>query len=186
MQKAIFDSFPNTKGSLPFRYIGVLLSSRNLTIMQCQPLVKKILARMDGMPNFSLMMAARIQLIKSVLFRMQTFWSQVFLPPKKILKMIKSTCKCFLWTGKSSLSKRALVIWDKIFLPKVAGGWNIVNLELWNKAAILKIFWNLSNKKDVLWVMWVHSFYIKGRDINTMPIPNQASWITRKVFSARN
>ncbi|KAG5611287.1 hypothetical protein H5410_022568 [Solanum commersonii] len=42
----------------------------------------------------------------------------------------------------------ALVSWDKICLPKAAGRLNIMNLKLWNNAAILKLLWAIDQKKD--------------------------------------
>lgn len=40
-------------------------------------------------------------------------------------------------------------------------------------------------KKEMLWVQWIHNIYIKGRDLASMPTPNQVSWIVRKISEAR-
>ncbi|XP_024638625.1 uncharacterized protein [Medicago truncatula] len=72
----------------------------------------------------------RLQLIKSVLFGVQTYWSQVFVLPQKVLKLIQTACRVFLWTGKFGTSKRALIAWERICLPKTAGGWNGRNVLL--------------------------------------------------------
>lgn len=58
---------------------------------------------------------------------------------------------------------KALVAWDIICRPKVAGGMNVIDLYTWNKVAILKHLWNLYKKKDKLWIIQVDTFYIKGR-----------------------
>lgn len=39
--------------------------------------------------------------------------------------------------------------------------------------------------KEILWVQWVHPFYIKGKDINTVSTPKHACWLVRKIFDAR-
>lgn len=57
-----------------------------------------------------------------------------------------------------------------------------------NRAAICKLLWNVAQKKDRLWVRWMHEYYIKGQIIISMaiqPIPNHASWIMKKILSAR-
>lgn len=36
-----------TEGQLPFKYLGVPLSSQKLSVMQCQPLGQKILQRIN-------------------------------------------------------------------------------------------------------------------------------------------
>ncbi|XP_059294543.1 uncharacterized protein LOC132047528 [Lycium ferocissimum] len=70
-------------------------------------------------------------------------------------------------------------------LPKSAGGLHITNLKTWNRAAITKVCWELEHKQDRLWVRWIHSYYIKGQSSATIPIPQQASWMVRKVIEAR-
>lgn len=68
--------------------------------------------------------------------------------------------------------------------PKAVGGLNLLNVEVWNKAVICKLMWNLSKKKDRLWVQWVHVYYkkqIAGWSIEA----KQASWIIQKIFKAR-
>ncbi|KAH6801336.1 hypothetical protein C2S52_001800 [Perilla frutescens var. hirtella] len=186
VQDMILQEFGLVKGGLPFKYLGVPLSYKKISISQCQGLINKILARINCWSSKLISYAGRVQLIKSVLFGVQSFWSQVFLLPKKVLKAIETACRIFLWTGKSNYSERALVAWDHICLPKAAGGWNIVNMLIWNKAAICKLLWSISHKSDKLWVKWIHGYYIKHQDLTTINIPSQASWVVRKILAARN
>ncbi|KAH0776477.1 hypothetical protein KY290_007888 [Solanum tuberosum] len=100
----------------------------------------------------------RVQLIQSVLFSVQSF----------------------LWTGGTDTSKKALVAWDQLCKPQTAGGLNIVSIQEWNKAAICKLLWNLSKKKDKLWVQWVQMYYGKQGTMWNIQA-NQASWMVRKI-----
>lgn len=50
------------------------------------------------------------------------------------------------------MSKRALVAWDRDGHPKIGGGLNVIAIEVWNNDAIYKLFWNIAQKKDKLWV----------------------------------
>lgn len=59
-----------------------------------------------------------------------------------MLKAIEQICKIFLSTGAITVSKKTLVSWDNICEPHTAGGLNILNVILWNKAALLKQLWN--------------------------------------------
>lgn len=43
--------------------------------------------------------AGRETLIKAVLFSIQVYWSQIFILPSKVIKLIEQTCMRFLWTG---------------------------------------------------------------------------------------
>lgn len=98
LQQQILEMLGFSKGELPFRYLGVSLSSKRLSITQCQPLLDKILGRITTWTTKFLSYAGRVQLIKSVLFSIQTFWSQVFALPKKITNQITAICRRFLWT----------------------------------------------------------------------------------------
>jgi len=57
-------------------------------------------------------------------------------------------------------------------------------LKVWNQAAICKLFWNLANKNDVLWVKWVHEYYTEGSNVLLMDVHAQSSWVIKKVFGA--
>ncbi|KAK6791742.1 hypothetical protein RDI58_010823 [Solanum bulbocastanum] len=54
-----------------------------------------------------------------------------------------------------------------------------------NKAAILKLLWNIDRMKDCLWVQRIHSYYIKAGDMYLVRISMNASWVVRKVLEAR-
>lgn len=90
-----------------------------------------------------------------------------------------------MWTGKIEISRRALVAWDRVMLSYQARGLNIINLKLWNRAAICKLLWRLNRTKNSIWIKWVHGFYIKHNDIYEMKIPMQSSWVIRKIIGAR-
>lgn len=174
-----------TEGKLPFKYLGVPLSTQRLNVMQCQVLVHKLLLRISGWAVKLLSYAGRVQLIKSVLFGIQMYWSQVLVLPQKVVKMIQAACRIFLWTCKVETLRRASVAWDKVMMPLIAGGLNILNLKHWNRAAICKMLWNLAQKKDKIWVKWVRGYYIKSQDVYEMKVPVQSSWIIRKIIGVR-
>lgn len=86
-----------TKGELPFRYLGVPLSSKKLTLPQCRMVCDKITARLQMWTIKFLSYGGRLQLLKSVVEGIHSFWSQIFLLPKRVLKMIDIKCRSFLW-----------------------------------------------------------------------------------------
>ncbi|XP_019238427.1 PREDICTED: uncharacterized protein LOC109218515 [Nicotiana attenuata] len=150
-----------------------------------QPLIDKILTRIKSWTTRYLSYAGRLQLVKSVLYSIQVYRSQVFVLPRKVIQMIEATCRNFLWTGGNDLSKKALIAWDRLCLPKAAGGLNILDIYTWNWAAIGKLLWNICRKKDFLWVKWIHAYYIKTRDVWETKA-TQASWVVQKILKAKN
>ncbi|XP_019235524.1 PREDICTED: uncharacterized protein LOC109215865 [Nicotiana attenuata] len=185
MKELILQELGYNEGILPFKYLGVPLAPKKLSNQQCWPLVEKITARISCWTSKLLSYAGRLQLIKSVIFGMQSYWAQVFLLPKKISKMIEAICRTFIWTWQDDISRSALVVWDMVCLPQTMGGLNVINLCNCNKAAIIKHLWAITKKKDCLWIRWFYSYYIKNRSIDTMPIPKSAAWVVRKIIEQR-
>ena len=54
---------------------------------------------------------------------------------------------------------------------------------MWNKAACFKHVWNIDQKKDSLWLKWVHHVYLKGGSIWEHDAPLECSWTWRKLIS---
>ncbi|KAG5629696.1 hypothetical protein H5410_001413 [Solanum commersonii] len=125
-------------------------------------MIEKITAKVTCWSTKLLSYAKRVQLIKSVLFAVQAYWSQIFLIPKKVIKSIEQICRTFLWTESVTVSKKAFVSWETICKPHAAGGLNIMDLCLWNRVAILKQLWNMARSKECLWIRWVHTYFIRS------------------------
>ncbi|XP_019240335.1 PREDICTED: uncharacterized protein LOC109220328 [Nicotiana attenuata] len=120
-------------GKVPFKYLGVPLSAKKLSIQQCMPLVEKITAR-----------------LKCWSTKFLSYSGRIFLLPTKISKLIVNACRTFLWTGNIETSRRALVAWDKVCMPYSAGGLNIIDIVNLNKAALCKLLWAINEQKDNL------------------------------------
>ncbi|XP_070015206.1 uncharacterized protein [Nicotiana sylvestris] len=130
--------------------------------------------------------SGRLQLIKSVLFVIQSFWSQIFPLPKKIIQGIETICKRFLWTGETENKAKALVAWKQLCWPKSAGGLNITDILIWNRAVLIKHLWNINKKKDRLWIQWIHTYYIKQQKIlGAIKYLNEASIGIEEVMNMR-
>ncbi|XP_060200869.1 uncharacterized protein LOC132629158 [Lycium barbarum] len=102
VQSEILGVLGMSKGSMPLRYLGVPLSTKRVSIAQCQPLLDKMLSRVKSWTT-KLLSCAGSLLIKSVLFCIQVFWAQVFVLPKKIVEANEATLRTFLWTGGTAL-----------------------------------------------------------------------------------
>ncbi|KAH0761419.1 hypothetical protein KY290_017492 [Solanum tuberosum] len=104
---------------------------------QCMPLVEKITTKMRCWSTRLLFYSGRLQLIKFVLFGMQSYWAQIFVLPKRVIKLIEAACMNFLWTGKGEMSKKARVALQHQF-PRVP--WKNLTLhssQVWGSIAPL-------------------------------------------------
>ncbi|KAL0310274.1 UNVERIFIED_CONTAM: hypothetical protein Scaly_2943700 [Sesamum calycinum] len=93
------------EGSLPIKYLGIPLTSSRLTIADCRPLLDKVDTRLAGWNHQTMSYAGRLQLIKSVLSTLHTYWASVFILPKGVLKILEKKMRTFLWQGQSGTGK---------------------------------------------------------------------------------
>ncbi|XP_028080203.1 uncharacterized protein LOC114281810 [Camellia sinensis] len=166
-----------TEGSLPVRYLGVPLITTKLKVSDCHILVERITMRIKSWTNKLLSYAGRAQLIKSILFSMQVYWSSLFILPKKIVSDIESILRSFFWSGVEMKKHSAKIAWKYICRNKSEGGLGFKDLEVWNKATIAKHVWYLFSGGDCsMWCQWVKSYLLKGRSFWSVKTPSDPSW----------
>lgn len=175
-----------TEGTLPVKYLGVPLITTKLKALDCNQLVDKITKRIGSWTNKFLSYAGRAQLIQTILFSMQVYWSSLFILPKKVIKEIEYLFRAFLWSGTDLRKHSAKIAWDIVCTHKKEGGLGFKSIEIWNKAAIAKHVWFLFlGGEKSMWCQWVKSYLIKGRCFWKIKIPNDPSWVWRKILSLR-
>ncbi|XP_021770732.1 uncharacterized protein LOC110734914 [Chenopodium quinoa] len=121
--------------------------------------------------------AARVVLINAVLISLHSYWAQCLILPKTVIQRIRA----FLCSGSAVLSKAPPLAWSWVCKAKKVGGLGIRDCELWNKAALGKYIWQISKKKDSLWVKWVHNVYIKTQDWWTYSSKKADGWAWKKI-----
>ena len=173
------------QGELPVRYLGVPLISTRLKHADCIPLLDRLTSRIKLWTSSSLTYAGRLQLIKSVLFSIQVYWSSMFIIPCSIIKKLESIFSAFLWRGASLSPVGAKVAWQNICYPLREGGLGIKSLKTWNQAATLKHIWRLLTNKESLWTMWIHKILLRNRSFWHIKIPLNATWSWRKILQSR-
>ncbi|XP_074299818.1 uncharacterized protein LOC141630988 [Silene latifolia] len=78
------------KGSLPFKYLGLPITARKLSVLECSTLVDKFSKRIRSLGCRKLSYAGRLVLIQSVLSNLHTYWARIFVLPIAIFKQITS------------------------------------------------------------------------------------------------
>ncbi|KAL2230785.1 UNVERIFIED_CONTAM: hypothetical protein Sindi_1672900 [Sesamum indicum] len=125
------------EGHLPMRYLGLPLISSRLSISDCQPLISKIDARINGWEGISLSYAGWVQIIKSVLFALSLYWASAFILPKKVINEIEKRLRIFLWKGTTS-SGYAKVAWKDVCRLTNEGGLGFKDISTLNRALMIK------------------------------------------------
>uniref|UniRef100_A0A6N2KQ62 Reverse transcriptase zinc-binding domain-containing protein n=1 Tax=Salix viminalis TaxID=40686 RepID=A0A6N2KQ62_SALVM len=155
-------------------------------IPQLQALIDRILTKIRLWTTAFLSYAGRLQLIKSVLFSYQVYWSTMFILPCSIVKRIESILSAFLWKGCSLLTTGAKVSWSALCFPQKEGGLGLKSIKSWNKAATLKHTWNLLTNSHSIWAQWMHSHRLKNNCFWQIKTPSKPSWSWRKILQSRD
>ncbi|GKV04847.1 hypothetical protein SLEP1_g16949 [Rubroshorea leprosula] len=149
------------EGKLPVKSLCVPLIAGKLSVLDCQPILEKIKARINGWAMKHLSFAGRVQLVNAVLFHLQVFWSSTFLLPDKVLDQIDSCCRNFIWKGAWDKAAMAMVAWEDLCLPRTEGRLGLKQIKIWDKAAVGKLLQELST------------------------IPTNCSWYRKKIMKLR-
>ncbi|VFQ80307.1 unnamed protein product [Cuscuta campestris] len=148
-------NFP--RGELPVRYLGLPLASHRISGSDYAPLFMKIDTFLGKWSTLKISYAGKLELIRAVIQGVESFWLQAFPVQKTVLNRITTLCRDFLWG-----SKFAKVAWVDICKPRNEGGLGLRDAETWNNALLCKALWNIAAKKDSLWVIWVHTVYLRN------------------------
>ena len=163
-------------GTLPAWHLGVPLISTKLSSRDCKILLEKIVARINSWTSKHLSYGGRLQLIQSVLFTLQVYWMGLFILPKKVTDQVDQLLRSFLWSGKEGKLKGAKVSWETIACLKSEGGLGIKKTEVWNRACMAKLIWNLCQiNSSSIWVNWAKLYLIREHSFWEIPIPNNCS-----------
>ncbi|GJR75133.1 RNA-directed DNA polymerase, eukaryota, reverse transcriptase zinc-binding domain protein [Tanacetum coccineum] len=154
------------EGSLPTKYLGVPLITKQLGINDCKGLIDKIKGKTEDWKYKYMSYAGRLMLIAAVLESISVYWASVFKIPKIMIKEINGVLKRYLWSNGDTAKGKAKVSWKQVCMPKEFGGLGIKDLKRWNEALLAKHLWNIASKKDSLWVKdkIAHNFQFKVRN----------------------
>ncbi|XP_074278497.1 uncharacterized protein LOC141602085 [Silene latifolia] len=123
-------------GTLPFKYLGVRISAKKLSVLDCNILVERIVDRIRALGAKKLSYTSRLVMIKSVLGALHSYWARIYIIPTCIMTKLESICINFLWKGQALSHSPTLVAWDRVCLPKTQGGLGVCDLRRWNVAAV--------------------------------------------------
>lgn len=173
-------------GQLPVRFLGVPLISTMLRHNDCMPLLDKITARIGCWTSALLSLAGRVQLIKSVLYAIQAYWTNHFLLPASVHCKLQSLFTRFMWKGDVNTKGGAKISWDSICLLYAEGGLDFKHTKEWNQAQIMSHLCKIVCKNKGLWAKWVNKTVLKRKHFWVMKMPNDCSWIFRNILRLRS
>lgn len=108
-----------SQGTFPIRYLGLHLSPKKWSKLDCNMLVDK---------SFFLFYS-----------QFTTFGGVIFILLQSMVKVVDGKCRTFLWGGDEEKRKINFVAWESVCVPKCNGGINIKRCRIWNLAFVGKL-----------------------------------------------
>ncbi|XP_074265496.1 uncharacterized protein LOC141587931 [Silene latifolia] len=143
-------------GQFPFRYLGVPISYKRLSVADCSRVVDKIVARIRGWGAKHLSYAGRLVLVKAVLTRLHVYWARIFSLPKGVIHKVESICRNYLWAGTAEYKHSPPVAWETAAYQRSMWAWRqISKIKELLKPGFLNGAWdgNYTIQKGYTWLL---------------------------------
>ena len=88
----------------------------------------KMTAKLQSWSSKFLLYAARVQLVTVVLQSICTYWCQLFILPRAVIKKVDAICEAYLWHTNPNNTAPRNINWIDVCTPKKFGGLGIRNL----------------------------------------------------------
>jgi hypothetical protein len=133
-------------GSLPFTYLGLSVETTRPNIEHFEVMVHRVERRLISTSMF-LSQADKLELDKSVLSSLPTYFLITLIVPTTVLKQIYKYRRHGLWVGSDINAKKPPKAgWRMSTKPRAEGGLGILNLRTWNDALLMKSLHKVFNK----------------------------------------
>ncbi|MFS7958315.1 putative RNA-directed DNA polymerase [Helianthus anomalus] len=145
--------------SISFKYLGLMIGANMNRINNWRPVYDIFEKRLTLWKAALLSIGGRVTLIKSVLESLPSYYMSLYKAPVKVVKDLESIIRKFLWGGSSNVRKTHWVAWERVALPKKAGGLGLCKLSGVNLALLSKWGWRFKIESDNLWVKVVTAIH---------------------------
>jgi len=107
----------------------------------------------------------RVQLVKSIIHGMLVYSFHVYFWPRRLLSLLDSWIKNFIWSDDVHTKKVCTVSWSVMCRPWEEGGLNIKPTRLINEALILKLSWDLLAKDSQWSTFFKRRYFSNGQPL---------------------
>jgi hypothetical protein len=161
------------KGSLPFTYLGLPLSTTKPSKEFFMPILQSAQRRLSACSMY-LSYGDKLRLVNSVLSSLPTFYMSTLRLYQWVLKEFDKYRRHCLWRRKDLEEHgHPLAAWEMVCKPKDQGGLGVVNLSTQNRCLLMKHLHKFYNKANLPWVKLLWEVYYvnalppaKSRDIS--------------------
>jgi hypothetical protein len=125
-------------GELPFKYLGIPISDKDLGIGAFQGILNKMIKRLDPWKEKFMTSGGKLILTNTCLSSLPMYAMGFYFLPKGIHSMMDTIRSRFFWRGANDVFKYHMAKWLALCKPKIHGGLRIINTELMNHCLLTK------------------------------------------------
>jgi hypothetical protein len=153
------------EGALPFRYLGIPMSTQKLLNKDWSIIEERIQKKLSSWKGKLLSSGGRLVLINSILSSLPMYMLSFFRIPKGVLEKIDYYRSRFFWQCDEHKKKYRLARWSILRKPRSVGGLGILDLDLQNKCLLSKWLFKLMNE-DGAWQSILKRKYLQNKTLS--------------------
>ncbi|XP_022553759.1 uncharacterized protein LOC111203903 [Brassica napus] len=148
-------------------------------------IVDRIRQRAHSWSSKLLSGAGKLVLLKYVLVMIPSYAMSCFNLPQSLCKQIQSVLTWFWWDLKPEIRRLCWVSWEKLTMPKNAGGLGFCDIEHFNDALLAKLAWRLLKHPDSLLGQILLGKYCRQNDLLSCSSSGAMSHGWRGILAGR-
>jgi hypothetical protein len=186
MKQAVHSATGVNSEALGEKYLGLPTALVRSTDSEFEHIITKMRKLVRGWTPKTMSSAAREVLVKAICQAIPTYSMSCFRLSKKLCKKITNCVARFWWGGNEGKSKIHWRKWEKIAIPKSAGGMGFRDFELFNHAMLAKQAWRLLERPDSLCAWVIRGKYFHDKDFMLATRKRNSSHIWKAILYGRD
>ena len=152
-------------GAVPFMYLSCPIFHGKPKAIHFRTIIDKIETKLSTWKGTVLSIMGRVQLVKSIIHGMLVYSFHIYLWPKRLLRLLDSWIKNFIWSGDVLAKKVCTVSWSVMCRSWAEGGLDIKSMRLMNEALILKLAWDFRTTESQWTAIVKRRYFTHGQPI---------------------
>jgi hypothetical protein len=147
-------------------YLGCPIFQGKPKVIHFRMITDKIRSKLATWKGTVLSIMGRVPLVKSIIHGMVVYSFHVYFWPKRLLRLLDSWLKNFIWRGDVLSKKVCTVSWKIMCRPWSEGGLDLKPTRLINEALILKLAWDMLANETQWTLLFKKRYFSKGKPIS--------------------
>jgi ribonuclease HI len=152
-------------GAVPFLYLGCPIFQGKPKVAHFRMITDKIKNKLATWKGNILSIMGRVQLVKSIIHGMLVYSFHVYHWPSRLLRLLDTWLKNFIWSGDVLTKKICTVSWSVMCRSWEEGGLNLKPTRLINEALIFKLSWDLLDGNSQWSMLFKRRYFSNGKPI---------------------